>query len=189
MSKKHIISNIILFQIGWFACVLGAAYQYPWIGTAIALSVIAIHIIKAGNRPAELRLVFVAVVIGVCFETLLMNSGLTQYSEGKVIENIAPVWMILMWPLFATTLNVSMKWMKPLNLSIAAISGAVLAPVAYYSGQQLGAVTFNNTYQSLLYIALGWSLLMPLVIITARKNNGFEKKNTKVKQMAEATHV
>ncbi|QBQ54099.1 DUF2878 family protein [Nitrosococcus wardiae] len=31
-----VLINLFAFQVGWLACVLGGAYQLPWLGTTLA---------------------------------------------------------------------------------------------------------------------------------------------------------
>ena len=52
--------NLIAFKIGWLACVLGSANDRPWLGTMIALLVVAFHLSRATRPGAELRLVIAA---------------------------------------------------------------------------------------------------------------------------------
>ena len=54
---------------------------------------------------------------------------------------LAPYWLVVMWALFATTINVSMAWMKNRWL-LAVVMGAVFGPMAF-AGEKLGAVNFS----------------------------------------------
>ena len=40
MSTTMIVSNFVLFQIGWFACVLSAAAHQPWFGVLVTTGVV-----------------------------------------------------------------------------------------------------------------------------------------------------
>ncbi|CAA6821873.1 MAG: Unknown protein, partial [uncultured Thiotrichaceae bacterium] len=82
MSRNLLISNFVLFQIGWFACVLGGAYQAPLIGSLVAAVIIGIHVIRAQEPAKEMRLVVVALVIGLLFESLLTLNDLSVFTSG-----------------------------------------------------------------------------------------------------------
>ncbi|MEZ5451079.1 MAG: DUF2878 family protein, partial [Thiolinea sp.] len=82
-------------------------------------------------------------------------------------------WMLLLWPLFATTLNVSLRWLRDLPLFWSALGSALLAPLSYSAGQQLGAIQFSQPSVALAAIALGWTVLMPLLVWLARRQDGF----------------
>ena len=67
--------NILMFQAGWFACVLGAAYGLPWLGSIAAIAIVGWHLARATNPRREFALVCTAAIVGLIFETLLVQSG------------------------------------------------------------------------------------------------------------------
>ena len=81
---------------------------------------------------------------------------------------MAPYWLIVMWALFATTINQSMAWLKD-KLIIAAVMGAIFGPMAFVAGEKLGAVEFANEPAAMVLLAVGWGILMPLVCFIAKK--------------------
>ena len=152
---------------------MGGAYQLALAGSLIALAIIAIHIWRAPIPKAEIVLILASFGIGIVFESILTLSGISQYADGILIHGFAPYWMVLMWGLFATTLNVSMRWVKNLSLPVLAVLGAVLAPLSYLAGSRLGAVLFSDTTLALIVIAIGWAILFPLIVAIARRYNGY----------------
>ena len=54
MPKPQIIINFVLFQIGWFACVLGAAKQMPWLGVITVAAILVWHLSQAKQAKPEL---------------------------------------------------------------------------------------------------------------------------------------
>jgi hypothetical protein len=173
MTRISLIRNFLLFQAGWFACVLGGAYALPLAGSLIALAIIALHLWLTPDATAELKLLLLALSFGLVFESLLVNFQLAYYSSGMLLPGLAPYWMILMWPLFASTLNLSMAWMKNLAPFLIALLGAILAPFAYFAGASMQAVVFNNMLLSLSIIAFGWAILLPLLVLAANRFNGY----------------
>jgi len=79
---------------------------------------------------------------------------------------------VALWMLFATTLNVSLAWLKRSAL-LAALFGAIGGPLAYYGGAKLGALSFLAPTPALVALALGWGLLTPLLIKLALRFDGF----------------
>ncbi|RPI48843.1 MAG: DUF2878 domain-containing protein, partial [Betaproteobacteria bacterium] len=106
MSATTIIINVLLFQLAWFAGVLGAARDMPWIGVLAAAIVVAWHLARAVRPQRELALVGLALLIGTGFETLLVQSGWLRFESGIVVPGVAPIWMVALWANFASTLNV-----------------------------------------------------------------------------------
>ena len=188
MSKSLII-NLLLFQLGWFACVLGGAYDQVLIGSMIALAVIGYHFFRAANAAKEFRLLMLALIIGLVFESMVTAQGLAFYSHGQVFDSIAPLWMILMWPLFATTLNLSMRWLKGLAPLLIAVIGAVFAPLAYYAGNRLGAVEYDNFILSMSIIAIAWSILLPAMVTMSLKFNGYSVSPVSTDDREQTQHV
>jgi len=170
MSLKLI--NFILFQIGWFACVVGSAYSFPWQGTVVAIMIVVFHIFKSRNPFLEFSLVFCAILIGAAWDSLLVWMQLLTYTSGMWSPVIAPYWIIALWALFATTLNVSLRWMKGRWL-IAAIAGAIAGPLAYYGGFKLGAVNFIDMDYALLLLGIGWALFTPILFLLAQRFDGY----------------
>lgn len=167
------VQNFILFQVGWLACVLGgASADYNWVGVAVVAAVVALHLQRAGNRQHEMLLIGITMLLGTAWDSSLMLAGLFSFSNGVFADGIVPFWMIAMWALFATTLNVSMKWMKNRYL-LAAAFGAIGGPLAYYAGSRLGAVVFSDTTAALLAVAAGWALIMPLLMALTTRFNGY----------------
>lgn len=166
------LCNILLFQIGWFACVLSGAGQRPWIGALIALGVMAIHLSRAPAAEAEFKLVMIALVIGAVWDSMLVWLNWLHYSSGILIPHTAPYWIVLMWGLFATLLNVSLRWLRGRWL-IAALAGSIGGPLAYYGGYRLGALEFGNQNAALTALAVGWAVITPLLMALSTRFDGF----------------
>ena len=187
--SRSIVINVLLFQVGWFSCVLGGAYSKPLLGSVIVVAVIVYHLYQAKELKQEISLLIIALIIGFIFESLMTYMDLAVYTVGQFHPAIAPYWMILMWPLFATTLNLSMRWLKELSALFVAIIGGVFAPLAYLAGSKLGAVEYDNTVTSLSVIAFSWTALFPVLVVASSKLNGFKKTQDSVVNVEVARHV
>lgn len=172
MPFMTILANALLFQLGWFAAVLGAASDLPWIGVLAAAAIAAVHLARAARPLPELALLALAVVAGAGFDTLIVQAGWLRFDNGMLVAGTAPVWMVALWANFATTLNVSMRLLRS-RLLVAALFGAIGAPLAYYAGGKLGAVEFIATGPALGAIAAGWFVLCPLLFVAARRLDGY----------------
>ena len=155
--------NFIGFQIGWFACVIGAAKGYPLLATAIASLIIVLHLCRVNKVYSELSLIISAIVIGFIWESILATSHWLSYDLAADSIVFAPLWLVAMWALFATTINLSMAWLKQRWL-LASFMGSVFGPLAFIAGEKLGAVQFIDRPSALLALALGWASLMPLLL-------------------------
>ena len=163
-----LIKNFIGFQIGWFACVVGAAQGYPLVAVAVASIIVILHLLRDNNLYSELCLIISAVFIGIIWESLLLASGWLAYASSGVVSVFAPIWLVAMWALFATTINHSMAWLKN-RYFLALLLGAVFGPLAFIAGESLGAVVFLDRTMALTLLAAGWAVLMPLLLLLAQQ--------------------
>ena len=166
--------NVLLFQIGWFACVLGAAYGLPWISLLAAGAIIGWHLARAAQPKRELALVAFAALVGGLFETVLVRAGWVRFETGMLFDDTAPYWMVALWSLFATTLNVSLRTLRP-HLVLAALLGAIGGPAAYYAGARLGALELTAAGVALAAVGVGWAILAPLLLGAARRLDGYAR--------------
>jgi tetrahydromethanopterin S-methyltransferase subunit D len=74
--------------------------------------------------------------------------------------------MMTLWALFGTTLNVSLRWLRG-RIWLSALLGAISGPLAYYAGAQLGASTWHDPEAVVAILAVGWGVLMPLLVRVA----------------------
>ena len=166
------LANVILFQIGWFACVLGGANDRPWLGTGIALAIVAWHVGRAPRPRAEVILVLASAGIGAVADSVPVAADWVRYASGTVVSGAAPVWLVAMWMLFATTLNVSLRWLRRYTFAAIAL-GAIGGPLAYWGGARLGAMEFVAPVAGTLALAIGWAVLTPLLVRLARRFDGY----------------
>lgn len=172
MATRDNFINFILFQIGWFACVISSAASQPGWGVAVAAIVIGYHLYRASKPQYEIYLILIAMTIGVLWDSLLVSLALLDYTSGIVIPNTAPYWIVIMWGLFATTINVSLRWLKG-KYQLSIILGAIAGPLAYYGGERLGAVNFVDTSMAFIALAVGWAVFTPLLIAISEKIDGY----------------
>lgn len=159
----HMIRNFLLFQVGWFASVLGAANGLPWVGPLVVALVVAVHLGYAQWPATEASLLVACAAIGTVFDSMLVAAGWVSYSSGMFAPAFAPYWIIAMWCLFATTLNVSLRWMRNRPFLAAAL-GLVAGPLTYIGGQKLGGIIFLDQTAALVALGIGWAVMMPALL-------------------------
>lgn len=168
----QVLVNILGFKLGWLSAVIGAARQMPWLGPAVLLAVLFVHLRQAKRPDLEIGLVVACGIIGAWFDSILAATGWVSYPSGQIDPHIAPYWIIAMWMLFATTLNRSMSWLKG-RPTLAAAMGAIAGPLSYYAGSRLGGIEFVSPVAATITLSVGWALIMPVVVLLAERLNGF----------------
>ncbi|MGB7931118.1 MAG: DUF2878 domain-containing protein, partial [Gammaproteobacteria bacterium] len=80
-------------------------------------------------------------------------------------------WIVAMWVLFASTLNVSLRWLRG-RWMLATLLGAVAGPLAYYAGAKLGGVVITEPLPAFTALAAGWAAFVPLLIRLSTRFDG-----------------
>jgi hypothetical protein len=154
--------NLLGFQIGWFATVLGAANGYPWLGVIAVALLLALHLVMSGATwPGELRLALTASAIGFVVETALVNAGAFAPIPWLLPSPpFAPPWMAMLWINQALTLNASLAWMRG-RYWLGAALGAIGGQMAYLGGAKLGATVSLPSQSGLIILGITWAIAFP----------------------------
>lgn len=150
------LANAVLFQIGWFTCVLGG--NSGWL--LITFAIFAVHLRLIGSWRAEGKLLMTVFALGCVLDSALIKLGVFDFGEvGRVI----PLWLALLWPLLATTLGHCLAWSaKPWWL--ASILGAIGGPASYIAGSHLTYVQLPlGLWPSALILGAIWAAVFPLL--------------------------
>jgi len=166
-----LLLNIVVFQVAWLVSVIGGAQQMPWLGPVVALVALVLHLSSARKPFDELLLVVCCAVIGASFDSILVAAGWVTYKSGLISQYLAPYWIITMWMLFAMTLNVSMRWLRG-KPKLAALLGFYGGPASYIAGQALGGIVLVNQFAALAALAIGWAVIMPLLMRLSESLDG-----------------
>lgn len=169
IPMKKTIVNFAGFQIGWLACVLGGANALPWTGPLIAVAILGWHVIEARAWKKELALVIIITIAGSLFDQALLWLGWIQYPTDSWL---IPIWMMTLWALFSSTLNISLRWMRGRHLT-AFLFGFIGGPLAYLAGQKLGAMELVSYNNMLIALAIGWGLMMPAMLRLSEVLDGY----------------
>lgn len=165
--KKNFV-NLAVFKVAWTAVVVSAAAGMPFIGVIAVAVAVGIHLRTCGNPESEARLLLIAAVMGLAWESALVLSGLVNYSSGTLVPGIAPYWIVAMWVLFATTINAGMRWLQR-NRAVAAMAGAIGGPMGFFAGASAGAVELASPVIALCCIGAGWAVMLPLLAQAAAR--------------------
>jgi len=171
MDKKKIV-NYLLFQAGWFVTVLSAAAGLVWIAAIYCALLLAVHFgwVMAEHRRREAILIASAVGIGIIGDSAIALAGLLTFaSPWPFADWFTPLWMMILWVNFTTTINSSLSWMHG-RMGLAILFGITGGASAYLGGHLLGAMVVSSPWW-LSYGVIGvyWGIAFPaLYVITAR---------------------
>lgn len=165
------VANFALFQLLWFACVLGAARGQHALALGGAALCLAFAFLLSDSRRRDVRLVLAVAVGGFALDSIEIALGVYRAAGPRLAEWATPWWFVCLWAGFATTLGSSFAWSlaRP-KLAIAV--GAVAGPLAYVSGEKLGALELGEPRgRSLVILAVAWAVALALCVAVARALN------------------
>ena len=162
------ITNFILFQIAWFAAIVGGASGWPLLGSMPAVVVVAIHLFVNRNQLArEAVLIAGVTLLGVIVETGFVILGALHYAGTGPDAVLPPIWIIALWFAFGTLPHGSLSWLSK-RTWLQTILGAVFGPLSYVGGVKLGAATMPVPMMgSIMIISVGWALAMVVMFLLA----------------------
>lgn len=160
MSTGRKLYNFAAFQVGWFACVLGAARGNTWIGPVCVALLLAVHLWIARDRRDEWKLLACSVPLGLVVNAVLQSSG-AVVAPGPWTGSL---WLLALWPMFATLLNESMSWMRG-RYALGVAFGAVGAPLSYFAGERAGALVLHEDARVWIPLVVAtWSAAMAVLL-------------------------
>ncbi|MCA9743679.1 MAG: DUF2878 domain-containing protein [Deferribacteres bacterium] len=157
--------NFIGYQAGWFCCVLGAAHGYPYLGPIFVVLFLAWHFHTVKQRAQEMRFVLMVAALGLVADSLFKATGLLKYaSPVPDVSWLAPIWIVAIWALFASSLNSSLRWLRGRGVLSLAF-GAILGPMSYLAGERIGAAMLGpNRVLVIAVLSIVWAAVMPTLM-------------------------
>jgi hypothetical protein len=168
------ITNALLFQVGWFVCILCGSF---W-GGLFTLAAIIVHLFISRQRLNDIVAVVIALAIGLIHDSLLLQGGFIKFIESGYLP---PLWLVCLWVLLGITLNHSLVWIYSRPLW-SALLGAIAAPLSYLAGVELSSAEWSSPLLEVLpIIAVLWLVILPLHrFLSSRVLSYVQRKTTKL---------
>ena len=161
--------DFLAFQALWFACVLGVARGHEWAGPMCVLGWCAWHVARSPRRLREARALIEVTLLGTLADTLISRAGWLHYAGTPIAGFLAPLWIAALWAAFASTFDTTFAWVAK-DLRLAALLGALAAPLSYLGGERLGALEVGTPrLLSLACVGALWALALPLAVRVYRR--------------------
>ena len=162
--SKLTIYNFAFFEGAWLACVLLAS---PW-AILVVFPFVVIQLLWGQQWQRDMRTGVTFVLLGALVESFLLGTG--SMSIQNTVGDIPPLWLLCMWFCFGISTHYSLAWLRTFKsykvLWQVAVAG-VLAPIAYYGAEKLGAVTINEG--GLLAVGVAWGVITPICLLMTDK--------------------
>ncbi len=160
--------NFVLFQLGWFACILGAAHGHVTAAVLFCAAIAAFHVWQSHERIQESTLLLKIGLLVIVADTMLVQTGSLVFESKGLLPGLSPIWMWSLWIILGCTLNESMSWLKG-RYVLASVLGAITGPLSYLAGVKLGAAQWGDETQALVLLGIIWAIAMPLLFWWAGK--------------------
>jgi len=154
MSRATLL-NAGLFQITWFACVLGGpANGFLW--GAAAVAGMLWFSARTDVLAVDVGLAAVAAAVGFVLDSLWIHLGILDYRGAA----LAPMWIVLLWVGVGLSMNHSLALFQARPLLGGVLAGAC-APLSYLGGERLGGVVVPDPWM-LIAVSATWFVLFAL---------------------------
>ena len=162
--KKQQLLNALLFQEQWLICVQ-ADNQLALISFTIVL---LLHINVFNIESKEIALIVFFTLVGIIVESLAATLGLIEFPHQNEITAgghaifIVPLWLIIMWANFATTLCHCLAWLQS-RIALTFLLTLIFIPLNYFLGAKISGSTYLvSPHIFLMYETALWLVLLPL---------------------------
>jgi Protein of unknown function (DUF2878) len=159
--------NAVWFQIGWWACILGASHGLEVAALVFCSAWVCLHLIYTDNAKQEIKLALVVLLIGIVADTSLQFFSVISF-YGWSLGPLSPFWLWVLWAMFALTLRSSLAFLHN-RLALSALLGLLFGPLTYLSGAQLGAAALEATPMHIGVMALTWMVVLPATVFLSQK--------------------
>ncbi|MBY0383938.1 DUF2878 family protein [bacterium] len=154
--------NLLSFKIGWALCIWAAMLQQPLLSWLCGLGLLTINISVQKKRRRALLKVFVAILLGVCFETLNQHIGFYTFPNHSSF--FPPLWLLAFWPVFSLLFIefLDLFATKPFwfHLLIGFTGG-----LGYYCGQWANLLVFQSPNSPwLIAFSITWAVQYFLIV-------------------------
>ena len=151
MSLAKVIANGVLFQIGWFLCVL----QGDQVAMMVVPASLAIYWLFFTKELKDYLLILAITLFGITGDALLGALGILQFANNTIT---APLWMISLWVLFATTIPWSLNWLIDNRNKFVGFS-TLGGTTSYFAGVRLTDIEFGYSMGlTIMLILIAWFL-------------------------------
>lgn len=130
--------NALGFEVIWTLCVVGGS----WVAAIAGSAWLVMHL-KYVGKPGEWHLVVAFALLGLAIDGGLQLAGGLRFEDQTLVAGLLPLWLWMLWPLFATLVHHSLAWLWQWPWMAAAL-GAVGGPLSYFAGAALTDVTLAS---------------------------------------------
>jgi uncharacterized protein DUF2878 len=155
---------LIAYEAAWFITVIGAGHEHAWPGLLAVAIFVAWRLRMSERRSVELRLMALALALGLLSDGGLADTGILVYGAAWP-AGFAPAWILGLWLAFALTILPLFGYLQG-RPWLASALGGIGGPLAYLGAARgWQSVRFTPpAWHALLWLAIGWGIAVPLLV-------------------------
>lgn len=157
-----VLIQYVLFKVSWLLAAWGAVAGPPmsyW-GAVPFFIFLVLHVVYT-KQIWELWFALSVAGLGTVIDTVYNATGLISYNGTyPVFGFLAPIWITAIWAGLAVTLDHSLKVLIGKPIWTFAV-GAVFGPIAYWTGEEMGAIRFAyDDWTTMAILAVPWGFAL-----------------------------
>ncbi len=153
--------NLISFYIAWWSVLYFAKIESNLLLILISIIYFFIHYFvylkKLDSIKKELRFILSVAMLGIIGDLFF------HWQHIFILKKNYFLWLFLIWPIFTSTLNYSLKKIWNFHWSILSIMGLVGGPISYIGASKFELIDYTLNYKTLILHGLFWVLLLLLI--------------------------
>jgi hypothetical protein len=166
------VTNFVIFQLVYAACVLGAVEGNHWLGPVAGAVLLPINLwfFRRKDRGGELRLWLLAGVLGFVLDSGLLSLNAVGFPDvtriapdAAISAWLVPPWIVTLWVAVGTMLRTSLSWLRD-RPALAATLGAIGGPFSFWTGTRLGATELPLGWGSYSLLSFEYAVVTPLLL-------------------------
>lgn len=115
------------------------------------------------------KFVLIATLLGTLVDSIPVYLNLISFPFTKIYIGVYPVWMSLMWSIFATSFFTSLAWLLK-KLPLQFLFGLIGGPLSLYAAFLIGALDFpRGMTLPLIFCSVEWALMVPFLCTIIKK--------------------
>ncbi len=168
MKYKNQVIHLIIFQAGWWSCVLSLRFDAELYALCLGAALAGIQVTLNDQRKKDIFFTSIALIMGIIFDSMIQGYlGFDFF--GWSIKALSPFWLWMIWILFALSLRGSIQIVGHVSTLNLALMGFVFGPLSYVAGAKAGAAQITSSNGQLLVLGILWAIMMPLLVWFAKK--------------------
>lgn len=158
MSSKDKIAvfDSLVFSLGWFAAVFGAADGQLFLGPCVVLACYLNQIFQRHLNWFDWTWLILLALFGIFVDSILHKMGIFHLLGSDAGGFFVPAWFMALWFNFTLFVALAINWFRK-NILMSILLGAAGGPLSYYGAAGYGVVTLGK--MTLFVIAIEYMLI------------------------------